>query len=84
MTTQRLNPAGNYVTSYALYDGLLRPRQTQAPSPGGSGGMVLTDTFYSTAGQMKTSYGAYYNSGNLGVNLLTPVDPTLVDESGKL
>ena len=84
MTTQRLNPAGNYVTSYALYDGLLRPRQTQAPSPGGSGGMVLTDTFYSTADQMKTSYGAYYNSGNLGVNLLTPVDPTLVDESGKL
>jgi hypothetical protein len=79
VTSQRLNPAGNYVTSSALYDGLLRPRQTQAPSPGGSGGMVLTDTLYNTAGQVKTSYGAYYNIGSPGVNLLTPVDPTLMD-----
>jgi RHS repeat-associated protein len=80
VTTQTLNPAGNYVTSYALYDGLLRPRQTQASSPGGGGGMVLTDTLYNTAGQVKTSYGAYYNSGSPGTNLLTPVDPTLVDD----
>lgn len=66
VTTQTFNPAGNYVTSHALYDGLLRPRQTQAPSLGGSGGMVLTDTFYNTAGQVKTSYGASFNSGGPG------------------
>ena len=80
VTTQTLDPAGNYVTTYVLYDGLLRPRQTQAPSPGGSGGMVLTDSFYNTAGQVKLTYGAYYNSGSPSTTLLTPVDPTLVDD----
>jgi hypothetical protein len=28
--SQQLNPAGDYITTYQLYDGLLRPRQTQA------------------------------------------------------
>ena len=37
VTTRTLNPAGSYITSHALYDGLLRPRQTQTTSPLGPG-----------------------------------------------
>ena len=49
VSTSQLNPAGDPVTTYALYDGLLRIRQTQAPSP--SGGRLLSDTFYDTSGR---------------------------------
>ncbi|HEY4024864.1 MAG TPA: RHS repeat protein, partial [Candidatus Dormibacteraeota bacterium] len=44
VTTGRLGPNGSYVTTYALYDGLLRPRQTQASAVGSSGGVLVTDT----------------------------------------
>jgi RHS repeat-associated protein len=39
----------------------------------------VADTFYNTAGQVKTSYGGYPNSGSPGTTLLTPVDPAVVD-----
>ncbi|MFF9135895.1 RHS repeat-associated core domain-containing protein [Streptomyces sp. NPDC014806] len=37
-----------YNTSYTLYDSLLRPRQTQAPSPGG--GTIIGQTLYDSRG----------------------------------
>ncbi|RZU25056.1 intein/RHS repeat-associated protein [Streptomyces sp. BK239] len=37
-----------YNTSYTLYDSLLRPRQTQAPSPGG--GSIIGQTLYDSRG----------------------------------
>ncbi|MEV4949889.1 polymorphic toxin-type HINT domain-containing protein [Streptomyces sp. NPDC053755] len=37
-----------YNTSYALYDSMLRPRQTQAPSPGG--GSIIAQTLYDSRG----------------------------------
>ncbi|MFJ9826250.1 polymorphic toxin-type HINT domain-containing protein [Streptomyces sp. NPDC101160] len=37
-----------YNTSYALYDSLLRPRQTQEPSPGG--GSIISQTLYDSRG----------------------------------
>lgn len=37
-----------YNTSYAIYDALLRPLQTQSPTP--QGGRLLTDTRYDTRG----------------------------------
>lgn len=51
ITTSTLTPSGGYDTSYALYDGLLRPRQTQAPRGDGQAGALVTDTFYDTAGR---------------------------------
>jgi hypothetical protein len=48
VTTSALGPNGNYKTSHALYDGLLRTRQTQVPAPGG--GRLLTDTRYDSHG----------------------------------
>ncbi|MFI5708428.1 RHS repeat-associated core domain-containing protein [Kribbella sp. NPDC051620] len=59
VTTSTLGPRGNYSTSTALYDGLLRQRQTQSPSPGG--GRLLADTRYDSQGrQAKTTQG-YFN-----------------------
>nr|WP_254705995.1 RHS repeat-associated core domain-containing protein [Streptomyces vilmorinianum] len=43
-----------YNTSYALYDALLRPLQTQAPSP--QGGRLLTDTRYDSRGHAYETY----------------------------
>jgi RHS repeat-associated protein len=77
VTTRTLNPAGNQVTSYTLYDALLRPRQTQAPSPVG-GGRVITDTFYDTAGRAFKTYAPYYNSAAPGPGLFAPTNASLV------
>jgi uncharacterized protein RhaS with RHS repeats len=49
VSTSTLNPAGEYITSYALYDGLMRQRQTQSPSL--SGGRLIIENFYDTAGR---------------------------------
>ncbi|WP_229848700.1 RHS repeat-associated core domain-containing protein [Kitasatospora griseola] len=53
-----LNEDGSQQTSYALYDGFGRPRQTQAP--GSAGGRVLADTFYDGRGQASLAYAPYY------------------------
>ncbi|MFG2994517.1 RHS repeat-associated core domain-containing protein [Streptomyces sp. NPDC048257] len=45
---------GTYKTSYSITDALLRPLQTQTPSP--NGGRVLTDTRYDSRGLAYESY----------------------------
>lgn len=57
-----------YNTSYTIYDGLLRPRQTQTPSP--LGGTVIAETLYDERGLAVTSQGDIWGdkttpSGNL-------------------
>ncbi len=76
VSTSTLNAAGVYVTSYALYDGLLRSRQTQNPSL--SGGRILTEAFYDSAGRAVLSFGAYHTSGSPGGTLLTATDKAFV------
>ncbi|MEV4543869.1 RHS repeat-associated core domain-containing protein [Micromonospora echinaurantiaca] len=76
ITTKALNPAGNYVTTYELYDGLLRKRQTQVASP--SGGRLLTDTFYDTAGREVKSYSGYHTTGTAGTTLVTATEEAFV------
>ncbi|MCK8678615.1 RHS repeat-associated core domain-containing protein [Streptomyces lichenis] len=50
VATKTLNNDGStYQTSYAIFDALLRPRQTQAPAAVGSG-RVIADTKYDTRG----------------------------------
>nr|WP_234359176.1 RHS repeat-associated core domain-containing protein [Plantactinospora sp. BC1] len=61
--SQTLNPDGNYITSYQILDGLLRPRQTQSISLGGSGDRVVTDTIYDEFGRPATSYAAHAEPG---------------------
>ena len=51
VSTSRLRRNGvSYNTSYALYDALVRERQTQAPSATGGGGRVITTAIYDERG----------------------------------
>lgn len=77
VTTTGLNASGGDVTTY-LYDGMLRAQQTQDPSP--SGGRLLTDTFYDTAGRVAKTYGRYHATGTPGTTLVTATDPTSVPD----
>ncbi|MEV4754545.1 RHS repeat-associated core domain-containing protein [Micromonospora sp. NPDC049559] len=75
ISTQTLKPNGNYVTSYTLYDGFLRERQSQAPSP--QGGRVLADTIYDARGLVSKRNAAYYNEQIPGTVLVAPQENQL-------
>ncbi|MFD1082265.1 RHS repeat domain-containing protein [Micromonospora andamanensis] len=69
--TESLAANGNYVTAYQLLDGLLRPRQTQAPSP--VGGRIITDTWYDSRGLVARTNAAYHNGdAGPGTTLVVP------------
>jgi RHS repeat-associated protein len=70
--TSALTPDGTYVDSYDLFDGLLRPRQTQDPAPGPDGGRIITDTFYDSAGRAYKANSAYATNGAPSADLFTP------------
>ncbi|MEV0394969.1 MULTISPECIES: RHS repeat domain-containing protein [Polymorphospora] len=72
VATSKLNAQGDYVTSYELFDGLLRARQTQTSSP--SGGRLITETFYDTAGRQVRKYDSYHTTGSPGTTLVGAVD----------
>ncbi|WP_405868347.1 polymorphic toxin-type HINT domain-containing protein [Streptomyces sp. NBC_01515] len=52
-----------YNTAYSIYDSLLRPLQTQSPTP--DGGRLLTDTRYDTRGLAYKTYADVFDSANL-------------------
>ncbi|MCX4468532.1 polymorphic toxin-type HINT domain-containing protein [Streptomyces albidoflavus] len=56
--TSTLDTDGKQAATYELYDGLLRPRQTQAPGP--DGGRLLSDTFYDERGLKRVTFEPYY------------------------
>lgn len=61
VSTSTLKRDGDtYNTSYTLYDSLLRPLQTQSPTP--QGGRLLTDTRYDTRGLAYESYADVLDS----------------------
>ncbi|WP_161962436.1 RHS repeat-associated core domain-containing protein [Nocardioides speluncae] len=62
LATSRLkgDSADTYVTGYEIFDSLLRPRQTQAPSP--AGGRVMTDTRYDDRGLAYMSFADIWDS----------------------
>jgi RHS repeat-associated protein len=62
-TNDLINPNGLYVTSVALYDGLLRARQTQRVAEAVSGAMLVTDTLYDSRGEVVTQNSPYAVSG---------------------
>jgi RHS repeat-associated protein len=68
VTTHRLLGNGDYLTSHALYDGLLRERQTQAPAP--NGGRIVTDTLYDAHGRVARTNAGYHNDGVPSTSLL--------------
>jgi RHS repeat-associated protein len=68
VNTYTLNDDGSYRRSEALYDAMLRLRETQVETV--DSGRTITDTIYNTAGWKSESTDPYYNS--------SPVDATYV------
>ncbi|MFE7210083.1 RHS repeat domain-containing protein [Streptomyces sp. NPDC057611] len=62
VTTRELRGDGSTETSYEIYDGLLRERQTQSPSDTGTG-RVLTETQYDSRGLNWKVFDDYYATG---------------------
>ncbi|WP_327009848.1 hypothetical protein OHA72_23030 [Dactylosporangium sp. NBC_01737] len=61
ITTTKLGPNGNGITSYDLYDGNLRQRQQQRPAPQANGGRIVTDTQYDGRG-LSAKTTTFWNS----------------------
>lgn len=80
VTTESLAIDGKtYNTSVQLYDGLLRPRQTQAPSAArDTAGRIVTDTYYDSRGQVAETTGAWFTTGSPGTTVVTPTLTTVV------
>ncbi|MDX8149509.1 polymorphic toxin-type HINT domain-containing protein [Lentzea sp. BCCO 10_0061] len=73
VATSTLNTSLQYVTSYQLFDGLLRPRQTQTPdAAGGTSNTVITDVHYDSAGRVKRANNAYLANTAPGTDLFKP------------
>ncbi|ACU38695.1 RHS repeat-associated core domain-containing protein [Actinosynnema mirum] len=62
VVTKQRQDDGGYLTSYTLYDGLMRQRQTQIPTPYEKGGRQITDIFYDSRGLAHKTNGLYYNT----------------------
>ena len=74
VTTSKLNTDGTgHWLSYQLYDGFLRPRQTQGPAMTGSG-RVVTDMYHDSRGLVTRTNDPYYTTGTAGTTLLATAD----------
>ncbi|WP_246094957.1 ricin-type beta-trefoil lectin domain protein [Streptomyces roseicoloratus] len=58
VTSETLRDDGSYAVSVALYDGHLRPRQTQTDAVGG--GRIVTDTLYNANGTVAKTKNGYH------------------------
>ncbi|MFE0776935.1 RHS repeat domain-containing protein [Streptomyces sp. NPDC058861] len=78
VTTKALKQNGEYQATYALYDGLLRERQTQV-SAVGTQHAILTETRYDTRGWIAKSFAAYYGEVAPSTTLYTAKQENQVD-----
>ncbi|WP_242909192.1 polymorphic toxin-type HINT domain-containing protein [Actinomadura terrae] len=76
VTTKTLTNSGGQRPSIALYDGLLRPRQTQSTGPEGR---LITDTFYDDRSQTAKAYATYSATGAPEPALFNPSSPGAVE-----
>ncbi|WP_249416106.1 RHS repeat-associated core domain-containing protein [Streptomyces sp. TS71-3] len=60
VSTSSIRAEGVYDTTYAIYDALLRPLQTQSPTP--NGGRLLSDTRYDSRGLAYETYANVFDS----------------------
>jgi RHS repeat-associated protein len=66
VATETLRANGNVLTSYTLYDGFMRERQTQSPAwleAGTPPGRVVTDTIYDSRGLVTKRNNQYWGDG---------------------
>ncbi|MGW7169768.1 RHS repeat-associated core domain-containing protein [Streptomyces sp. NPDC054884] len=79
--TKTLGNGGAQHTSYVLYDGFLRPRQTQQPGP--DGGSVLADTFYDERGLVAKEFAGYYAEVAPSTGLFKPENALQVETQNR-
>ncbi|MEW1640209.1 ricin-type beta-trefoil lectin domain protein [Streptomyces sp. NPDC093801] len=72
VTSSTLQDNGTYKQTVDIYDGLMRPRQSQGDALGG--GRVIKDTLYNANGTVSQTNNAYYAEG-------TPTKKIFVPES---
>ncbi|MGW7487562.1 RHS repeat domain-containing protein [Streptomyces sp. NPDC054786] len=78
VATRTLTPEGGTQTvSYTLYDGYLRPRQTQEPGP--DAGWLISDTFYNERGLAAKTFAPYYVAKKPERELFKPADALSVE-----
>ncbi|MEV3855588.1 polymorphic toxin-type HINT domain-containing protein [Streptomyces sp. NPDC050095] len=75
--TKTLKNDGTQRTSYTLYDGFLRARQSQAPGP--NGGRLVADTFYDERGLTAKQFATYFNTSAPSTSLLVLDDALSVE-----
>lgn len=74
--TRELGPNGNQISSYEIYDGLMRTRQVQSTAPDGK--RVITDTAYDGRG-LAAKNSTYYNASSGPSSTLVTSADTAVD-----
>ncbi|MFC9295785.1 polymorphic toxin-type HINT domain-containing protein [Streptomyces sp. NPDC057011] len=82
VTSHALKDNGTYSTSIAIYDGLLRPRQTQTEAPGG--GRLITDTLHTANGTVSQTNNGYHAEGGLETTIFVPQSMTEVHNSTQI
>ncbi|MGX7824618.1 RHS repeat-associated core domain-containing protein [Actinokineospora sp. 24-640] len=82
VTTTRIGANGTDIVSTAIFDGLLRPRQTQSPAAGG--GRLITDTQYDSHGRAWKSTQPYFNDSPVDTALLSASDEKVAAHSRTL
>ncbi|MFB6618110.1 ricin-type beta-trefoil lectin domain protein [Streptomyces sp. NPDC056367] len=82
VTSHALKDDGTYSTSHAIYDGLLRPRQTQTEALGG--GRLITDTLYGANGTVSQTNNGYLAEGTVDKAIFVPESMTAIHNSTKI
>ncbi|MCX5274647.1 polymorphic toxin-type HINT domain-containing protein [Streptomyces virginiae] len=77
--SRTLKDNGTYSTSIAIYDGQLRPRQSQTEGPGGA--RLITDTLHSANGTVSQTNNGYLAEGKVSTELYVPKSVTEVPSS---
>ncbi|MFI8091384.1 RHS repeat-associated core domain-containing protein [Streptomyces sp. NPDC086080] len=77
VATKLLDNEGGQITSYKIYDGFLRERQSQEPGP--DGGRVISDNFYDERGLITKTFAPYYATGKPVTELFKPDDALAVE-----
>ncbi|MFD3997172.1 polymorphic toxin-type HINT domain-containing protein [Streptomyces sp. NPDC058583] len=70
VTTSTLRDNGTYDDAITLYDGMLRPRQTQTEALGG--GRIVTDTLYNPSGAVRETKNGYLAPGEPTAEIFVP------------
>ncbi|MFE2481438.1 ricin-type beta-trefoil lectin domain protein, partial [Streptomyces sp. NPDC059389] len=82
VSSGRLQDDGTYTKTNTIYDGLLRPRQTQGEALGG--GRLITDTFYNANGTVRQTDNGYHADGAPDEKIFVPESVTGVPNSTQI